>query len=284
MRITKRSIPILLLIALTSCSGVGTIPEQPATVYSEASTMGAVQLPPTWTSTPKPTQAPVTETPYLSLEGTGIPESTTSLVLANATPSSASLATTAWQKVEGATASFMLPASFEVLDMGSEFGMIMAALTGELMEGMVDFANELGQEFGAQPITPTPIDLSEVEAAFNIDFVLAMESDQTTSAFLFSEPTEEPPSLEGQMEALLEEQSNPMEVVSMVRIIDGPYEMGRMHLLSTDLETGERGQLLIYVILLTDRIYQLGYATSEDRFTEMLPIFETSASTFTVFP
>ncbi len=284
MRINQRSLLIILLIGLTSCSGAGSLTEQPTTRDSEAPTLGAVQLPPTWTSTPRPTQSPATMTPNLPLEGTELPESTLSFNLPNATPVSASIAITTWQNVEGATASFMLPASFEVLDMGSEFGMIMAALMGGLMEGMVDFANELGQEFGAEPITPTPIDLSEVEAAFNIDFVVAMESDQITSAFLFSEPTEKTPVLEEQIESLLDEQENPMEVVSMDRIVEGPYEMGRIHLLSTDLETGEHGQLLIYVILLPDRIYQLGYATSLERFMDMLPVFETSASTFTVFP
>jgi hypothetical protein len=176
----------------------------------------------------------------------------------------------------------MLPTSFEVLDMGSEFGMMMAALMGGLMEGMVEIASDLGEEFGADPITPTPFDMSEVEAAFTIDFVLAMQDDQKTSAFLFSEPLESSTTLEEQIQATLDEQDNPVEILSLNRVLDSSYETARMHLLVTDSETGERGQILIYIILHPERVYQLGYATDTDQFGQMVPIFETSASTFRV--
>jgi hypothetical protein len=112
--------------------------------------------------------------------------------------------------------------------------------------------------------------------------VLAMESDQKTSAFLFSEPLEGATSLEEQMQATLEEQENPFEVLSMDRLMDSPYQTGRMNLRVIDSESGEPGHVLIYIILLNDRVYQLGYTTSVDRFEEMLPIFETSASTFRI--
>jgi hypothetical protein len=186
--------------------------------------------------------------------------------------------------VEGATASFYLPNNFEVLDMGSEFGLLMAALMTGMMEGMVEMANELGEEFGADPITPTPMDLTELESAFQIDFVLAMQSDEKTTAFLFSEPLESSTSLEEQIQLTLEEQNNPMEIVSMARLVGSEYESGRMDLLVTDRETGERGHVLIYIILLPERVYQLGYTTSLERYGEMLSIFDASASTFSVNP
>jgi hypothetical protein len=178
----------------------------------------------------------------------------------------------------------MLPTSFKVLDMGSEFGILMAALMTGLMEGMLEVASDLGEELGADPITPAPIDRGEVEAAFNIDFVLAMQDDEKTVAFLFSEPLEQSSSLEEQMQATLDEQDNPIEVVSIDRVIDSNYETGRMSLLATDSETGERGHVLIYIILLSDRVYQLGFTTTVDRYEEMSSIFETSASTFRVNP
>jgi hypothetical protein len=192
------------------------------------------------------------------------------------------MSTSDWQRVEGATASFMLPTSFEVLDMGSEFGMLMAALMTGLMEGMVEMASDIAEEFGADPITPTPFDTSEVETAFNIDFVLAMQDDQKTNAFLFSEPLEEPSTLEYQIQATLDEQDNPIDILSIDRVIGATHETARMHLLATDSESGDQGYVLIYIIMLTDRVYQLGYATEVDRFEEMAPIFETSASTFRV--
>ena len=148
----------------------------------------------------------------------------------------------------------------------------------------MEMASELGEQFGAEAITPTPMDRSEVETALNIDLVLAIAGDQKTSAFLFSEPVDEPLSLEEQMQATLDEQENPMEVLSMHRVTDAVYETGRMNLLATDPETGERGHVLIFIILHPERVYQLGYTAAVDRFEEMLPIFETSASSFLVNP
>jgi hypothetical protein len=284
MTITYRIVFALLVMSLAACSGVSSAPPIEIAAPRSEAMLESVEFPPTWTPTSVPTQVPATETPQASTNP-ATPELSSSLPALNAaTPVPASMSIASWQKVEGATAAFYLPSSFEVLDMGSEFGLIMAALMTGLMEGMVDMANELGEEFGVDPITPTPMDMSELEAAFNIDFVLAMEGDQKTSAFLFSEPLEEATSLEGQMQATLDEQENPFEVLSMDRVMDSPYETGRMNLRAIDSESGEPGYVLIYIILLDDRVYQLGYTTPVDRFEELLPIFETSASTFSVNP
>jgi hypothetical protein len=279
----QRGLLILLALNLTACSGsITTPPLEPAPQQVEP-TLVAVEFPPTWTPTVLPTQPKATNPPQATEEDTGDHNlSSTVANLSLATPVPASMSTSTWQRVEGATASFMLPSSFEVLDMGSEFGMLMAALMTGLMEGMVEIASDIGEELGADPITPTPFDTSEVEAAFSIDFVLAMQDDQKTSAFLFSEPLEEPSTLERQIQATLDEQDNPIEILSIDRVIDSTHETARMLLLATDTETGDRGNVLIYIILLTDRVYQLGYTTDVDQFVEMSSIFETSASTFRV--
>ena len=269
----------LSTFCLAACSIGSPIPQDDPGARDRSPTIDAVILPAVWTPTLSPTPPATTESSQ-----TLTSSATDHLDLVASTSVPASLPITAWQKVEGATASFMLPTSFEVLDMGSEFGMLMAALMTGLMEGMMEVAVELGEELGAAPITPTPMDLSDVEAAFNIDFVLAMEADQKTSAFLFSEPLEEPSSLEEQMQAVLDDQDNPIEIIALERVMNTAFETGRLSLLATDPETGERGQLLIYVILLPDRMYQLGYATEVELFDEALAIFETSASTFRINP
>ena len=275
----RRIMLSLSTFCLAACSMGSPIPQDDPGARDRSPAIDAVELPAVWTPTMSPTPPATTESSQSMTSSA--PDH---LDLVASTPIPASLPTTTWQKVEGATASFMLPTSFEVLDMGSEFGMLMAALITGLMEGMMEVAVELGEELGAAPITPTPMDLSDVEAAFNIDFVLAMEDDQKTSAFLFSEPLEEPPSLEEQMQAVLDDQDNPIEIIALERVMNTAFETGRLSLLATDPETGERGQLLIYVILLPDRMYQLGYATEVELFDEALAIFETSASTFRINP
>ena len=284
MSTNVRGLLIFMALSLAACSGsITTPPLEPAPLQVEP-TLAAVEFPPTWTPTILPTQPKITNPPQAT-EDTGDDNfSSTVASLSFATPVPASMSTSSWQRVEGATASFKLPTSFEVLDMGSEFGMLIAALMTGLMEGMVELASDIGEELGADPITPTPFDTSEVETAFNIDFVLAMQNDQKTSAFLFSEPLEEPSTLEQQIQATLDEQDNPIEILSIDRVIDTTHETARMHLLATDIETGDRGNVLIYIILLPDRVYQLGYTTDADQFEEMSPIFETSASTFRVNP
>jgi hypothetical protein len=284
MRKIDLTVISLVLISLTACSGLpATVqiePEAPDIVNGE----NAVVFPPTWTPTLIPTETQISETatPIATEDpGSSVPASPE---LPDATAVVPTSSTSGWQLVEGATASFYLPGSFEVLDLGSEFGLLMAALMTGMMEGMVEMTNELGQEFGADPITPTPMDLSELESAFQIDFVLAMQADEKTSAFLFSEPLETSTSLEEQMQSTLEEQSNTLEIISMARIVDSEYETGRMDLLVTDSETGEQGHVLIYIILLTERVYQLGYTTTIERYRELLPIFDASASTFSVYP
>jgi hypothetical protein len=205
MTITYRIVLALLTLSLAACSGISSSPPIEIAAPRSEATLEAVEFPPTWTPTSIPTQVPATETPQAStnLATPGFSNSLPALNAATPVPASISIAN--WQKVEGATATFYLPRSFEVLDLGSEFGLIMATLMTGLMEGMVDMVNELGEELGADPVTPTPMDMSELEAAFNIDFVLALEDNQKTSAFLFSEPLEETTSLEEQMQATLEE-------------------------------------------------------------------------------
>jgi hypothetical protein len=282
MSTNQRGTLIIIALILTACSGSMTaIPHEPV-IQQVESTMDSVEFPPTWTPTVQSLQPRVTATPHTTEDSEDHSPSTTLTNLTDATPVIASIPTSTWQRVEGATASFMLPTSFEVLDMGSEFGMLMAALMTGLMEGMVEIASDIGEEFGADPITPTPFDTSEIETAFNIDFVLAMQDDQKTTAFLFSEPLEEPSTLEEQLLATLDEQDNPVEILSIDRVIDSTHETARMHLLVTDTGTDEQGHVLIYIIMLSDRVYQLGYTTEVERFEEMSPIFETSASTFRV--
>ena len=273
---------IILTFCMAACSEIGSVPRDDPGPQDNAPAIEGVELPAVWTPTMSPTPPPRTESYPVSTEYQTTPLAANHFELTVATPMPVLFTTTAWQTVDGATASFMLPTSFEVLDLGSEFGMLMAALMTGLMEGMMEVANELGEELGASSITPTPMDLGDVEAAFNIDFVLAMESDQKTSAFLFSEPLEEPSSLEEQMQAVLEDQDNPIEVVTQDRVMNASYETGRMSLLATDPDTGEQGHILIYVFLLSDRIYQLGYQTEVDRFHEALAVFETSANTFRI--
>jgi hypothetical protein len=282
MSIKQRSFLIIITLSLAACSGSITATTVEPALQQVESIVDNVEFPPTWTPTVVPQQPPKTATPHAIKDSGDHSPSPSFADLNEATPVAATISTSAWQQVEGATASFMLPTSFEVLDMGSEFGMLMAALMTGMMEGMVEMASDIAEEFGADPITPTPFDTSEVETAFNIDFVLAMQDDQKTNAFLFSEPLEEPSTLEEQIQATLDEQDNPIEILSIDRVIDATHETARMHLLVTDNESGDRGHVLIYIIMLTDRVYQLGYATEVDRFEEMAPIFETSASTFRV--
>lgn len=279
-----RILIILIALSLCACSGGSIAAQNDLEAPPLEPAQEKADFPPTWTPTAISTQAIATATPQPLNQSSNASETSLATSLPEATSVTDLMPTDSWQRVEGATASFMLPMSFEVLDMGTEFGKLMAALMTGLMEGMMELASDLGEEFGADPITPTPFDVSELESAFDIDFVLAMQEDQKTSAFLFSEPLEQPGSLEDQIQATLDEQENPIEIVSIARVTDTVNETARLHLIVTETETGERGFVLIYIILLSDRAYQLGFTSRLDRFEEMAPIFDTSASTFRINP
>ncbi len=277
MNDTKRILLFTLVLSLSACSGNTSV--EVGSPVSDTTRTGEEQIafPPTWTPT-MPPPPPTTTPTSAEISTSGL--LTGQAILTKATPYFSASQIVGWQRVEGATATFLLPTTFEVLDMGSEFGMLMAAMMTGMMEGMVGLANDLGESFGADPITPTPLDMSELEDAFNIDFVLATQADHKTSAFLFSEPLEEPSTLEEQVEATLVEQDNPVEIVSAHRLVGTTYETARLQLKATDQETGERGQVLIYVILLEDRVYQLGYTAEDALFNALLPTFEASAASF----
>jgi hypothetical protein len=290
---TARTALILTAILLTACSSASTNAVPLQTFDQNA---GAVSLPPTWTPTSSPTASPArpTSTPLASIDeepstpsawhaesgATRTPRPLPSLpTLQRVTSAPVGSNDAGWQRVETRLAEFMLPGSYQVIDLGSGFSDFFGAFAQGFVEGMGEFAGEIAGEMG---LTPTPLVVEDLDQAFTFDFLLALEEDLQTSVVLVSEPMETPPELEESMRASLGSMEGDLKILGWQLIEDRTVPTGRILVEATVPESGETGRALIFVFLSPTQRWNLIYQTSAELFPSELATFEQSAASFRI--
>jgi hypothetical protein len=267
-------------------------PSEPIAQAEEPTPLAATdmpfQLPATWTATNSPTPRPATETPEAAKE-TSTPEPL--VALATFTPFPADIITPVsvdqnwygWKWIESTNARLRVPNSYEVFDLGQGMGELMLALLeglmegfGEAFEGLDDYSDE---DFQIEP-TEMGFSSEELEGAFDFDFLIAFDDDFITSVVLASEPSNL--TLEFAMQESLQNMEGDFTVLSRQIIEGAEYDMGRFIIEVRDPEMDRDGRQLLYIILHEGHAYSLGYQTLKSKFEQNLPIFEQSASTFTI--
>ncbi len=242
-----------------------------------------VQLPPTWTPEPTHTAAPATETPIVLPTEIGTKTDATPiiqytpLVTQVITPASVDANWSGWQWVEGKHARFRLPNSYEIIDLGEGFGGLFALFTMAFTEGFSEMFEGFEMDESAQF---TPIPEEEIEAAFDFDFIMAMESDMMTSAFFVSEPIDGADTMDSLLKEAVAGVEGSARLLSIEHFVDAPYTMSRAFVETRDPESGMRGKQVAYVIISGDRAYTVSYQTSLEKFDAELPTFEKSVSSF----
>ena len=270
-------------ILLTACGAVVQVnPVMNEVQSAPVETATQVQLPPTWTPEPTRTAAPATPTADIPTAEATKPGSTpiiqyTPLVTQVITPAPVDTNWSGWQWVEGKHARFRIPNSYEIMDLGEGFGGLFALFTMAFTEGFSEMFEGLGME-GSEEIQPIPEE--ELEAAFDFDFIMAMESDMITSAFLVSEPLDGTKTMDSLLKEAVAGVDGSARLVAIEHIEDAPYTMSRAFVETRDPETGMRGKQVAYVIISGDRAYTVSYQTSLEKFDAELPTFEKSVSSF----
>lgn len=245
----------------------------------------AATLPPLWT--PTHTQPPTsTPTESFSLaQETSQPLDLGSLVpveIVTAIPHSGDFA--GWQEVETKLATFWLPGSFEIIDLGNGFGELFSAFFEGFAEGLGELSGELSAELGGDGATPEPLNLDDLDGAFEFDFLIAINEDLFTSAFLVSQPLEPRTDLDYHLHDALNGIEGNFTLLSLQAIEGSKYEMGRAILELQDPETKMMGNMLMYVIIGIDNVWTLSYQTAAEKFDQLLPTFEKSADSFEIKP
>ena len=274
------------LIVLSACALT------PADVSSQE-TMSNIQdppqaaatLPPMWT--PTNTQPPVsTRTESLSpAQEIAQPLDLGSLIpveIVTPLPHSGDIA--GWQRVETKLATFWLPASYEIIDLGDGFGELFGAFFEDFAVGMGELVGELTSELSGDGATPEPLNLDDLNSAFEFDFLIATDEDLLTSAFLISQPREQGTDLDYHLHDALNGIEGDFKLLSLQAIEGAKYEMGRALLEVHDPELQMMGKMLIYVILGKDNVWTLSYQTASEKFDQLLPTFEKSADSFEIKP
>ncbi|MEJ2011926.1 MAG: hypothetical protein P8X64_06830 [Anaerolineales bacterium] len=292
--------PRLWLFALAAML-CGCTTAQPAVIQAPMMEAGTeafqgVELPPTWTptasSTPSPTR-PTHTAPPPTITRTAKPSLGPAEEAAAWTPrplptiptvqyvTSVPAATdfTGWQRVETALAAFMLPDTYEVIDLGSGFSEFFGEFAEGFVEGMGEFANQFAGELD---LTPTPFSVEGLDEAFTFDFIVALGPDLQTGVVLVSEPMDSIPKLEQQMRAALGSMEGDLTVLSWQVLEDTAIPTGRIVIEADDSQTGLTGRALMYIFLGRDQVWSLIYQTPASAFQANLPLFEKSASSFQI--
>lgn len=243
----------------------------------------AATLPPMWTptntqppvSTPTETLSPARETAQPLDLSPLVP-----LVIVTPLPHNGDFA--GWQRVETKLATFWLPASYEIIDLGDGFGELFGDFFEDFAVGMSELVGELSSELGGEGATPEPFNLDDLNSALEFDFIIATDNDLLTSAFLINQPREPGNDLEYQLHNALNGIEGDFTLFSLQAIEGAKYEMGRAILEVQDPELQMMGNVLMYVILGNDNVWTLSYQTASDKFDQLMPTFEKSADSFEI--
>jgi hypothetical protein len=285
MPTTRRWILIAAALLFSSCARPPAV-RMPAQARDESAQVSPtpIRLPATWTPTVTPVEAPptATRTPLSTDEPGGsrtplitMPVLSTEVV----TPVPYDANWNGWQLVDASRASFQLPASYEVMDLGEGFGEFFKLFTEILVTGFSEMAGEFE---GGSELLQTPFPNDEIEDALDFDLIVAVEEDLMTSVFFASEPLESSDTLDSLLYEAISSQESPGRILSRQLIADAPYQMARAFVEVRDQETGMAGKQVIYVIIEGRQGFTLSYQTTAQAFDGLLPLFEKSVSSLKI--
>lgn len=239
----------------------------------------AVTLPPAWTPTPTFTPAPATAT-ATATPGSGFETDRPAVVLppAEVVPAPAGAPDLAgWQRIDSTTASFWLPPSFEVADLGG-FGDLMALMMAGMMEGMMEAFGELAPT--TEGPAPTPPSLEELREAMGFDFLIAADEAAEAFVVLIGHPLQGPADLDALMVEAVGSTQGELAVERYEVYEGGRYLSARSTVRVRNSETGLLGAQLVYVFVEGERVWSLTYAADAEDFEALRPLFERSAHSF----
>ena len=241
------------------------------------------ELPPTWTLAP--TLTPTSTSPP-SPTPTATPDPALYNISAQMTPvaiayPSIGVDTTGWNRIEGKTATISIPPTYEVLDFASVFIEMMFGVMEAFTEGFVEFAEDIGEEFGITPeATLEEPDLGEMP---EIDFILAIE-ETSQSAIIFVNVEREPDTTtEILLNRALTDTEADFQLSTREVLTDGPYPIERVILDIEDEELGT-GKQIIYVILGETTAWNIVFTTPLNLFDQNMPLFESVIFSFSPIP
>jgi hypothetical protein len=243
------------------------------------------ELPPTWTLAPTPTitntlpPSPTNPPPTATLDPNLYNINAVMTPVVVATHPASPVDTTNWKRIDGQTASILIPPTYEELDFAGMFMEMMFGIMEGFMEGMEDFAEDLGEELGATP--QSTIEMPELEEPPPFDFVLAMEESSQSAIILASVERDPGTTTEVLLNEALSDGEEEEEIDLVIReeIIGGDFPMERVILDVDDPELGP-GKQIIYVILGPEMGWNLVFTSPANLFENNLSIFETVVHSF----
>ena len=278
--LSRRRAILAAILAFSALSGACGAPA--ATQAPLANEPIGITLPPAWTATATASVLPPSETPtptsipkelpreIVGTLGTPLP----TVIVQVAAPDT--MDRTSWKRVEVKSAYFLLPANYEVVDMGP-MGEAMLQLMEVFAKGMVEaFSGLVTPEAGASP-TPPFAELQD----FSIDLLMAANPTGKSAVFLVGEPRPEGADVQAMLVKAVDDIKGKTEVLSTELIEGHTYPMGRAIVRVRDAETGKLSQQALYVILHGPRAWTLSCQSLTRDFENLLPVFDSVARSLT---
>jgi hypothetical protein len=233
----------------------------------------AVNLPPAWTATPSPTAIPETPTPSLTPPP--------AVVAARATAAlwppmeivavGAGADTADWKTLEFSTGSLRAPADFNEIEQ-RRFDDSMATFMQEFAGALVVAAQGEGTP------APVPASLDELQTTYGYEFLAAENLTDRVDLFLVAGPLPEGFDLETMLTQAAGRLEGEIEITSREVVGGAPLPTGRIFVRLFDRARGTVEDRVTYVVIDGDRAWTLTFRSEDfDRFTAMLPAFETSS-------
>lgn len=271
------------VFVLLGCSVVGLVARTQDSTRPPPTALPGLTLPPEWTATPTITPRPNTATPTMQPASTSHPAASASPrtpapTLTDATAAPNELDISSWQRIDTGHAYFWLPAGYQVADLGGLGDLrerFMVALVQGLSQGLQEMVGE-----GTPGPTPTMLSMEEMQAGFDIDFLMAADKTLGSAVFVVGEPAREGLGLADQLEDALHGIRGTREVLSRHVISSTEYPTARAIVIVRDSESGSVTQQAVYVIPADSRLYTFSYQTTPADFEALRPVFERSIASF----
>jgi hypothetical protein len=280
MMLSRRRATLAAIIAFSALSGSCGAPAETPT--PETNEPIGITLPPAWTATATATVLPPTGTPtptsipkelpreIVGTLGTPLP----TVIVQVSAPDT--MDRTGWKRVEVKSAYLLLPANYEVVDMGP-MGEAMVELMEVFAKGMVEaFSGLVTPEADASPTPP----FEELQD-FSIDLVMAADPTGESAVFLVGEPRLEEADVQSMLVKAVDDIKGKTEVLSTELIEGHTYPMGRAIVRVRDAETGKISQQALYVMLHGPRAWTLSCQSLTRDFENLLPVFDSVARSLT---
>ena len=274
---------LVAVFVMLGCSLVGLVARTTDSAPPPDTALPGLTLPPEWTATPTITPRPNTATPTMRPASTSHPVASASSrtpapTLTDATAAPNELDISTWQRIDAGHAYFWLPAGYQVADLGG-LGDLMELFMVALVQGLSQGFQEMAGE-GTPGPTPTMVPMEELQAGFDIDFLMAADRDLGSAVFVVGEPAREGLDLAGQLEDALQGIQGTTEVISRHAIANAEYPTARAVVTVRDPESGSVTQQAIYVIQADGRLFTFSCQTTPADFETLWPVFERSIASF----